>query len=118
MQQFLSISGSTTAPNLGVILFARPDSLIVKGNTCAGEDVFLLAEPQRGYQRSLMGAIVVHDNPLPKGQAVVWREAPRQGAKKKMCSELERFIDRVIVPILVARYINRSKAADRVEAAQ
>jgi hypothetical protein len=118
MPQCISISGSPNTPNVSVIWCAHPDSVIVTGKTCAGENVFLLAEPQHSYQCRTLGGIVVPSNSLPQGQAVVWKETPRKGAKKQMRSELVRFIDRVIAPILVARYINGNKSADRVEAAQ
>ncbi len=118
MEHCLQISGSIPASSAGVILFARPDSVTAKGQTRSGEEVLLVVEPQQGCLLRPWGGIVVLNNPVPQGQTVVRTVIPRQGAKKKMCSELERFIDRVIVPILVARYINRNKPADRVEPTQ
>ncbi len=46
---------------------------------------------------------------LLSGQAFAWTGIPRQGAQKKMRPELEQFMDRVLVPILVARHLNRLK---------
>jgi len=84
---------------------------MVNGNTCSGEEVLLVAEPKQGCLRRPWGGIVVLNNTVPQGQTVVRTGTPRQGAKKKMRPELEHLIDRVLVPILVERYVNRLKSA-------
>ena len=97
-------------PIAGMILFARPDSVMVNGNAFSGEEVLLVAEPQKGCLRRFWGGIVVLNNPVPQGQTVVRMGIPRQGAKKEMRPELEHLIDRVLVPILVEQYVNKLKS--------
>jgi hypothetical protein len=110
LEQQVCISGSTRTRSVGAILFARPDCVMVNGNACSGEEMLLLAEPQQGCLLRRRGGIVVLNNPVPQGQTVVWTGIPRQGAKKEMRPELEHLIDRVLVPILVERYVNRLKS--------
>lgn len=109
MEQYLHISGSIPAPDAGVILFSRPESVVAQGKTWAGEDVFCTTEPQCGYQRHPWSGIVARNNSVPQGRAVAWDKTERPRAKKKMCPELEHLIDQVLVPILVERYVNRLK---------
>jgi len=116
--QYFYISGSVPAPDERVSLFSRPKSVAVEGATCSGDEVFFETAEQDGYQRSRWSGILARSYSLPQGQAVAWAEIPRQRTKKMMRRELEHLIDRLLVPILVARYLNRSKPADRVEAPQ
>ena len=68
-----------------------------------------MTDPQHGHLSLPWSGIVVLGNSLPLGQAVVSAGVPPQATTRKMRPELERFIDRVVVPILVQRYIERFK---------
>lgn len=109
MEQYLHISGAALAPNEGVILASRPEAVTMEGTICSGDEVFIRIESQRGYQRRLWSGTLDRTFPLPQGQAVPWTEIPRQRTKKMMNPKLEHLIDRVLVPILVTRYLNRLK---------
>ena len=109
MEQYFYLSGSVPAPDERVILFSRPKSVAVEGTTCSDDEVFFETDPQCGYQRRRWSGTLVRTYPLPQGQAVPWTEIPRQRTKKMMHPKLEHLIDRVLVPILVRRYLNRLK---------
>ena len=109
MEQYLHISGAAVAPNEGALLPSRPEAVTMEGTICSGDEVFIRTDSQRGYQRLLWSGILARTYPLPQGQAVPWTEIPRQRTKKMMHPKLEHLIDRVLVPILVARYLNRFK---------
>jgi hypothetical protein len=91
------------------MLDSHQEFLTAHGQGCSGGEVLFRTEPQRGYQRGPWSGIVAVNNSLPQGQAVVRTELSEQRAKKTKRPELEHLIDRVLVPILVARYVNRLK---------
>lgn len=109
MGQYSYISSSVPAPDERLILFSRPKSVAVEGTTCSGDEVFFETDPQCGYQRRRWSGTLVRSYSLPQGQAVERAGIPRRRTKKMMRPELEHLIDRVLVPILVARYLNRLK---------
>lgn len=109
MGQYFYISGSVPAQDERVILFSRPTSVAVKGTTCSGDEVFFETDPQCDYQRRRWSGTLVRIYSLPQGQAIGSTGTPRQGARKMMRPELEHLIDRVLVPILVARHLDRLK---------
>lgn len=111
MEQYLHIFGSIPAPDARVILASLPESLAACGRASSGDEVLLGTDSEHNCRSHPCSGSVVHNGSLPQGHAVVWTGISRKRAKRKkqMRPELEHLIDRVLVPILVARYLNKLK---------